>query len=80
MTADVEEAAQHLVLAADDDDRLAAGQLAGDVVAGRTQLIEAARHCQLRRKTVRSSRSSTRGSVYQGAGMVDARSSGASAS
>ena len=42
VTAHVEESAQHVVLAADDDDRLAARKLAGDVVAGRTQLIEAA--------------------------------------
>ncbi len=42
MATHVEEAAQLLVRTADDDDRLAAGELAGDIVARRTQLIEAA--------------------------------------
>jgi hypothetical protein len=42
VTADIEEAAELFVLAADDDDRFAAGKLAGDVVAGRAQLIETA--------------------------------------
>ena len=43
MTADVEEAAQHAIVPANDDHRLAS-DLTGDELAGLTHLIDAARH------------------------------------
>src|SRR5687767_12084533 len=43
MTADVEEAAQHTVCSADDDDRLATGKLAGNIVAWGVKRVEPTR-------------------------------------
>ena len=43
MAADVEEAAQYVVVAAHDDDRFA-GDFRGDVLPGLAQLIDAADH------------------------------------
>jgi hypothetical protein len=42
VTADIEEAAEFFVLASDDNHGLAARKLAGDIVTGRSQLIDAA--------------------------------------
>ena len=71
--------ADHAVLAAHDDDRLAR-EHRGEVLAGLASWSRRPTICHVREKTVRRSSSAMRWSTYQGAGIVQASSSGAFAS